>query len=390
LTLALAVLTLAYVLSQFYRAFLAVLAPTLQAELGVGADGLAAVSGIWFLTFAAMQLPVGMALDRWGPRWTAAILLAAGGGGGALVFAGATGQTDLMVAMGLIGIGCSPVLMASYYLIARNLTPARFGTVAGAVLGVGLLGNVLSASPLALAVAWMGWRAALVALAVVTLAAAGLIALVVRDPPRVTAAHGAGSLRGLFAMPALWPIMVMMAVCYMPVAALRGFWLGPFYAQVIGADAAAIGQVALWMGLAMVAGSLAMGPLERLTGTRKWLVLAVNLGVGLAVLALWAVGARGGAVTAGLFVAVGLLGGSFAMVLAHGRAFIPAHLTGRGVTLLNMCGIASVGLAQVVTGRLFAAWPGDPAGGFAAVFLAIAVVTLAGCAVYALSQDRTD
>ena len=68
-------LVLGYVLSQFYRAFLAVLSPELSNELAATPETLATASGIWFLTFAAMQIPVGMALDKIGPKITASVLL---------------------------------------------------------------------------------------------------------------------------------------------------------------------------------------------------------------------------------------------------------------------------------------------------------------------------
>ena len=83
-----AALIVAYVLSQFYRVFLAVLSPTLAAELGVGASALGWASAAWFIAFALMQIPLGLALDRIGPRRTAGWLTAAAGGAGALVFAG--------------------------------------------------------------------------------------------------------------------------------------------------------------------------------------------------------------------------------------------------------------------------------------------------------------
>ena len=73
-----AALILAYVLSQFYRAFLAVMTPVLKADLGLSAADLASASGWWFLAFAAMQIPIGSALDRIGPRLTAGVLLAVG------------------------------------------------------------------------------------------------------------------------------------------------------------------------------------------------------------------------------------------------------------------------------------------------------------------------
>ncbi|MCB1400168.1 MAG: MFS transporter, partial [Rhodobacteraceae bacterium] len=76
-----------YVLSQFYRAFLAVLAPVLGQELGATPGDLAVSLGLWYVAFGLMQIPVGEALDSIGPRRTVAVLLALGGGGGAVVFA---------------------------------------------------------------------------------------------------------------------------------------------------------------------------------------------------------------------------------------------------------------------------------------------------------------
>lgn len=116
--LGIAVLLAGYVLSQFYRAFLAVLAPVLGAEIGATPDDLARANGIFFLTFAAMQIPVGAALDRVGPRRTAAALVAVGAAGAA-VMALARGPLAVDAAMALVGVGMSPVLMSLYYLFAR-------------------------------------------------------------------------------------------------------------------------------------------------------------------------------------------------------------------------------------------------------------------------------
>ncbi len=121
----LAALAAAYMLSQFYRSFLAVLTPALIDELGATKGDLSLASGAWFVTFALAQFGVGVSLDRFGPRRTAAVLLAIGGGGGAFLFATATTPLAVTVAMGLIGIGCSPVLMASVFIFARAYDSAR-------------------------------------------------------------------------------------------------------------------------------------------------------------------------------------------------------------------------------------------------------------------------
>jgi predicted MFS family arabinose efflux permease len=384
-----AALLLAYVLSQFYRAFLAVLTPVLKIDLGVSAADLASASGWWFLAFAAMQIPIGSSLDRIGPRWTAGVLMAVGAGG-AVLFAQATGAFQIKLAMALIGIGCSPVLMASYFIFARQFSPAIFGTLAGVTIGVGALGNVASSLPLSAAVEAYGWRPTVMGLAAITGAVALAILVLVRDPPRLVAARD-GSLYDLLRMPAIWPILAMMAVCYTPIAGLRGLWVGPYFADVHGADPIEIGEIGLWIGLAMVAGNFAYGPLDRWLGTRKWVIFGGNALTLAALVVLWwfAAGSPGIAVAA--LVAAGFFGASFPMVIAHGRAFFPPHLMGRGVTLLNLFGIAPIGIAQIVTGRIYAGTEvTTPAAPFQAVFLFFAATTAIGLAVYLRSQDRTD
>lgn len=382
-------LVLAYVLSQFYRAFLAVLTPALTAEIGTTTEDLALASGLWFLAFALMQLPVGWALDHLGPRLTASTLLAVGAAG-ALLFATASNPLTIQVSMILIGIGCSPVLMASYYIFARKFSPLMFGTLAGAVIGVGSLGNIASSMPLAWSIATFGWRETVFGLAATTLAIAILVGLLVRDPERVNGPTK-GSLLDLLKMPALWLILPMMAVNYAPAAGLRGLWVGPYFTDVFGADAAAIARVTLVMGLAMVAGNLIYGPLDRLLGTRKWLVFGGNVLATLCLLLLWAMPVSGGWITVTLLAGVGFFGATFPMIMAHGRALFPPHLVGRGVTLLNFFGIGATGLLQIATGRLHSSVaPTPPEAPYAAVFLFFALILIAGLAVYAFSRDRTD
>ena len=292
--------------------------------------------------------------------------------------------------MVLIGIGCSPVLMAGYFIFARSFAPAVFGTLAGAMVGTGNLGNIGSSLPLTAAVDAFGWRPTVWGLAAITALIATLIAVLVRDPPRVEHTQR-GSLLDLLRLRSLWPIFVMMALCYAPVAAVRGLWVGPYYADVFGATGDQIGQVTLMMGLAMVAGSFAYGPMERLLRSRKRLILAGNAVVLGALLLLWAMPLAGGWVTVALLVLFGFAGSSFPMVIAHGRAFLPAHLVGRGVTLLNLFGIGSVGVLQFVTGRLHASTPTPPAEApYAAIFLLLAVTLALALAIYATSRDRTD
>lgn len=379
-----------YVLSQFYRVFLAVLSPTLAAELGVGAAALGWASAAWFIAFALMQIPLGVALDRIGPRRTAGWLITVAGGAGAALFAGAQGAAALIAAMALIGAACAPVLMASFFLFARSYPAARFAMLASAMLGVGALGNIAAAAPLSAAAAALGWRAALAVLGGVTVATGLAILIWLRDPPAPPQAGQAdGGLRdylALLATPHLWPLYLMMFVNYAPVVGIRGLWAGPYLADVFALDAGAIGRATLWMALAMAAGSFALGPLDQILRTRKWVVAAATLTLsGLcAALALrpdvsaaWSVAA---------LVAIGFAGMSFGVMMAHARPFFPSAMTGRGVTLMNFFCMAGVGTMQAVTGGLLAG-AADPVSGYGSVFGFYALATAGVSALYVFSRD---
>ena len=383
-------LCLAYVLSQFFRAFLAVLSGPLERDLGATPDDLAFASGLWFLVFAAMQIPVGWALDRVGPRRTAAVLLLIGGGGGAALFAVATTPAHVSIAMALIGVGCAPVLMASYYIFARQFPPAKFATLAALMLGVGSVGNLVASYPMAFAAETVGWRVALWGLAAISGVVAAGIAVLVRDPERITG-DARGSVLDLLRMPVLWAILPLMFVAYAPSAALRGLWAGPYLRDVFGLDTGAVGQATLVMGVAMIAGTLTYGPLDRMVGSRKWVIFGGNLMAALALLALILWPDRSLALSVALLAVIGFAGASFPVIVAHGRAFIPAHLAGRGVTLLNLFGIGGVGVAQFVTGPLHATVAAQgPLAGHVAIFALFAGALALGLAIYLFSRDSMD
>jgi len=383
-------LCLAYVLSQFFRAFLAVLSEVLAQDLGAAPDALATASGLWFLSFAAMQIPVGWALDRVGPRRTSSVLLLIGGGGGAALFALATTSLHIKVAMALIGIGCSPVLMASYFIFAHEYPPAKFATLAALMLGVGSVGNLVASYPTALAADLIGWRGTLAGLSILSAFVAIGLFFAVRDPEQD---HGdaQGSLFDLLKMPVMWAILPMMFASYAPAGALRGLWIGPYLTDIFGLNTSQIGQATLVMGIAMIAGTLAYGPLDRVLGTRKWLIFGGSTLCGTALLMLTLIPANSVLVSVGLMAAVGFFGASFPVMIAHGRSFFPPHLVGRGVTLLNLFGIGGVGLMQLASGRIHEQMAGGPAiASYQALFGFFAGALLVGLVFYLFSRDSLD
>ncbi|MCY6380543.1 MFS transporter [Hoeflea prorocentri] len=388
-----AALAAAYIFSQFYRSFLAVLTPVLIEELGAGKADLSVASGIWFLTFALMQFVVGISLDRFGPRRTAAFLFAAGTGGGALLFAIATTPLEIIIAMAMIGIGCSPVLMAAFFIFAHHFPAARFAIASSWFVALGTAGNVIGAKPLAIAVESFGWRETMLGLGLVSLLTALAIYRFVKDPEIERTDAPDSGLSGYWAllkMPALWLIIPLIAVNYAPAAGVRGLWAGPYLADVFGASTQLIGTVTLFMAISMIIGSVIYGPLDTLFKTRKWVAFVGNCGGAIALFALalypiqpiWQVTV--------LLFAVGLCGASYGVLMAHARAYFPKHLTGRGVTLMNFFTIGGVGFFQFITGQMAEASynPAMPEETYSLLFGTYAVLLTVTVIIYLFSTDR--
>jgi sugar phosphate permease len=388
-----ATLALAYILSQFYRSFLAVLTPALTAELGATKAQLSFASGVFFIVFALSQFAVGVSLDRLGPKRTASVLLACGGAGGAFLFSAASAPWMITAAMACIGIGCAPVLMASLFIFARNYSTARFAVLTSWLVAFGTAGNVIGASPLANAVEAFGWRPVMAGLGVVTLLTSIAIVVLVKDPKRPDGLHagsvGFAGFAELFRMRVLWAIMPLTALNYAPVAGIRGLWAGPYLAEVYGADALAIGRATLFMALAMVVGSFVYGPLDTIFRTRKWVAAA---GATLSVLALSYLAfftVTSIAATTVVLVVIGLTGMAYGVLMAHARAFLPPHLLGRGVTLMNFFQIGGAGLMQFATGAVVTAnvVPGQPAAAYTALFAFYAVTLGTALLIYLFARD---
>jgi MFS family permease len=379
------------VLSQFYRSFLAVIAPELARELALDPQALGNLQAFWILGFVATLLPLGWALDTLGPRRTvSAQMLAAVAG--ALLFATAHSAMGLNIAMLLIGAGCGSIYMGAIYMFGRIAPPQRFALLCSWLLGIGTAGNLLAASPLAWAAQSIGWRGAMVVMAAATAISALSVLLLIRDPVRITS-HGSRGLFGgigdILRIRALWPLLPITAVSYAVVLAERGLWAGPYFSSVFGLEPVARGHALLVMAAAMSAGAMAYGPLDRLLGTRKWVVFG---GVAITALCFAALALPGLSLSAAILI-MGLLGGfgmTYGVLMAHGRSFVPDHLLGRGITLLNVLFIGGAGVLQPLSGALMKHMAeAPPAQAHATLHLIFAGLLVASLVVYAFAKDNS-
>src|SRR5580704_12065122 len=261
-------LFLGYVMSMFYRSFLAVVAGDLGRDLGFGASELSGLSSSWLLTFALAQIPLGPALDRFGGGRTVAacsFLTVIG----AVAFSFSESYATSLAAMAAIGAGCAANLMGATVYVARSFPPQRFALMLAVLISAGSIGQLLGATPLALAAQAFGWRAALLSTALLSLISGLAILVAVKDhalrPGGDAARQGvlAGALM-IAQLPALRLMLPVIFMSYAVVISERSLWIGPYLSDVHGLDVVAIGNVALVMSLVMSFGALAFGPAERL------------------------------------------------------------------------------------------------------------------------------
>jgi predicted MFS family arabinose efflux permease len=382
-----------YLLSQFYRSFLTVIADDLMRDLAMGPQAFGALGSAWFFAFSLSQFGVGMALDRYGPRRTISgmMLFAVAG---AFLFASATTHGLAVVAMALIGVGCAPLLMGTLYFFARTEPPARFAALGSVFLACGLIGGLIAATPLAVLVDAMGWRAAIRLVALVTTGVALLNAIIFRDPPQEVSPPG-GSLFGdildLLRIPSFWPILVMSFAISGPVFTERSLWVGPFFAQVYGLDLIAKGNAVLALAIAMTVSAILAGPLAGRLDNTKTVVLGGNLLCGATFLALglWPQAPLPAAVF--MMMMVGLSGVTYAVLIAHGRLFMPGHVIGRGITFINFVSIGGTGVTQLGSGiaveRMGAAGL-SAAETYANLHLAFGALLIVSALIYALARAK--
>jgi len=351
-----ATLSAAYGLSQFLRASAGVIAPELAVDLDLGPEDLGSLTGAFFFVFALAQLPVGIALDRWGPRRVLLSLVSVTVAG-CLVFAMAESVTGLIAGRMLMGLGCASMLMGPYVIYGREFDADRFAQLSSIQLGVGYVGALIATTPLAFAAEVWGWRSVFVAAggaAVVFALMTG--AVVTKGMGRTVAArhHGlADDLAGVvhvMKLRALWPVIPMNMMAYGSVATILTLWGGPYFSDVHGLPAVERGNFLLAMWVSAILGLLIFGVLERRVSSRKRLVVAGAIANAFCLIgiAIWP--------DAPLPVATGILclaaftNGITIPIAAHIRRTLPHALMGRGLTFMNMGMMMGVALLQVILG----------------------------------------
>jgi len=348
-----------YYLAYLFRTINAVMASPLAAELGLGASDLGLLTSVYFLTFAAAQIPIGMLLDRYGPRRVQSILMVVAALGSAL-FAASENFSMLLLGRALIGLGVAAALTAGMQALVLWFPRERVPLLNGLMVMLGALGAVTATWPAELLVASIGWRELFGLLSALTAVCAILVHFVVPEAAPITNKATSVGLKKVYADPRFWRLAPLSASCIGTAWALQGLWAAQWLADVDGLDRAGVVEHLFIMAVALSVGAVGLGiaadrlrrrgigPETLLGGVATIFVaiqLALILRLPLPSYLLWSGVAATGAATVLSYA-----------ILAD---YFPKELTGRANGALNLFHIGTAFAAQYATGLVVQQWIPD-------------------------------
>ncbi len=377
-----------YLLSYMYRAVNAVLGPQLASEFSLSAADLGLLTGAYFFSFGLFQVPLGLLLDRYGPRRVDALLLLVAAAG-ALLFISAQGFAGLFVGRLLFGLGASAALMACFQAFVLWYPVERIGTMIAIGYAAGGLGAIAVSVPLELALRVFEWRSLFVGLILTTMVLSAIMWFAVPErraaPTRESLASQVRGLASVVRDPAFRRIAVAIGASQCAAISTFTLWMSTWLRDVAGFDRLQVAQGLMVAALASMLGFLFFGRVADHFARHGRPVLPLFFG-GVAVSSACLLVLALGVSTLSLLTWSLFNFGATAATLAHSIAArrYPAALAGRVNTALNTFTFLGIFLGQWGVGVILARWPVTASGyspeGYSWAFGVLWVVQAAGLA----------
>ncbi len=374
---------LGYFISYALRSVNAALAPLLASDLHLSAGDLGWLSSAFFLSFTAMQIPLGICLDRFGARRTESFLLVIAACGALVI---SIGHSLWMVSLGrmLIGMGVAACLMAPYAYFRRSFAANRQAQLAMWMLIAGTSGALLATQPALLLAQWLGWRQFFVFAAVLLACAAASIFLWTGDHDRQTATQIANNppvgFLSLLTNPLMLRVIPTTIFFSGGFAALQSLWAGPWLTQVLQMSPAQAGQHLLYFNAALLVSYVAMSMisprLEKrgITLAKQSMIAFIWFPLCLGTMLFWQTPE---AWILWIFLAPGVP----AVILMQTQTALafPRHMAGRVLTTFNLVmfgGAFSIQWGIGLLADLFSAWQYSPRASLTLAFACLVILQL--------------
>ena len=385
---------LGYFISYALRSVNAALAPLLASDLQLSAGDLGWLSSAFFLSFTAMQIPLGICLDRFGARRTESFLLVIAACGALVI---SVGHSLWMVSLGrmLIGMGVAACLMAPYAYFRRTFAASRQAQLAMWMLIAGTSGALLATQPALLLAQWLGWRQFFVFAAVLLACAATSIFLWTGDHDRQTATQIANNppvgFLSLLTNPLMLRVIPTTIFFSGGFAALQSLWAGPWLTQVLQMSAAQAGQHLLYFNAALLVSYVGMSlispRLEKrgVSLAQQSMIAFIWFPLCLGTMVIWQ---SAESWILWIFLAPGVP----AVILMQTQTALafPRHMAGRVLTTFNLVmfgGAFGIQWGIGLLADLFRAWQYSPATSLTLAFGCLVILQLCSLAWFLMRRS---
>jgi MFS family permease len=351
-----------YYLSYLYRSINALISEALVAEFGLSPGNLGFLTATYFLAFGLIQLPLGVWLDRFGPRRVQAVLLSIAAAGAAL-FASANGFLALALGRGLIGLGVAGALMAGLKAIVLWFPAERIALANGWFIMLGALGAVTATAPAEIVLAHIGWRGVFAILATVTAVSVLVILLVVPERQHSATPSTPGnalSITAIYRDPRFWRLAPLSASCIGSAWALQGLWAAPWLTDVEELERPVVVTHLFVMALALSASALLLGiGADRLCRRGTPLAATLAVATGAAILAQLALVLRLSVPIWLPWVTIAATGAGTVLSYAILSEMFPKSASGRANGALNLLHVSAAFAIQYAIGLVVQQWPAE-------------------------------
>ena len=379
---------LGYYLSYLYRTVNIVIAKPLAMDLSLTAADLGFLTSVYFFVFALFQTPLGILLDKYGPKNVQVVLLIFAAVG-AILFATSTSFLVLSLARGIIGLGVSGCLMAAIKANVNWFPKERLSLVNGWTATFGTLGALSGTIPVEVLYDEFGWRRIFIILSIITICVVFLIIFFVPKIEKELSEQGKVSytmqsqfrdLGEIYKNPFFWRMGVIGFIHNSVFLSYQALWMGPWLRDVAGMSLPMVAQTLFWFNVGMLMGVLCIGTLaDRLQriGVDTYIVMGVGIAMSIFIQCLLAMEQTSVAVY--LCFGFGFFGSSPLLIWSIFGQRFPAHLVGKVNTAQNMLSFIGAFLVQWGVGAVIGFWPErqggyyEPVGHQTALVLAIAI-----------------
>jgi predicted MFS family arabinose efflux permease len=366
--LALAPFALGYFLSYFFRAVNAVVGPRLVADLGLSASELGLLTSAYLFAFALFQLPLGVLLDRFGPRRVQTALLGCAALG-SLLFATGQDIATLTFARALIGLGFAGGLMSGFKAIVLWVPEPRRPLANACVMSFGALGILVATVPAELAVQAFGWRGVFAGLAAVVLTVAALILTVVPEHAGAGAAESLGrqlsTLVEILRDRAFWRLAPLLSTTAGTHVAIQTLWAGPWFRDVAGLDRIGVAHHLMVVAVAFLVGILLSGAVGDWFARRGVDLLNVLLGfLAFFLCAQLAIVLQLTSINLVMWIVFGMTGQVAILAYPWLSSHYGAAASARAMTAMNLAIFLTAFGVQYAIGAIIDLFPTTPSGGY--------------------------